>query len=64
MIRTVVGLAESRGDAICPVDVLMGFDEGIGLQPLHRIGGPEQREADIGEDVEAQAPEHPSASVW
>ena len=29
MIRTVVGLAELRGDAICPVDVLMGFDEGI-----------------------------------
>ena len=35
----------------------VGCDEGVGLQPLHRIGRAQQREADIGQDVEAQAPD-------
>jgi hypothetical protein len=45
--------AEARGDR-CQV----GGDEQVALQPLDRRRRASQREADIGNDIEAQAPDH------
>ena len=47
-----------RAGSSAPSTASSVADEGVGLQPLEGVRRPQQREADIGEEVEREAPEH------